>query len=157
MSRDRGARGVRALALRAALVLAALVLAGCTAEDPAPTGEARAVVMVGCPTPGRPSTAATANSTFTGSVSAVHCQRRTSRPKWVSTVIPGTPKALPRITLAVFRPIPGSVTRSSSRAGSTPSYRSTSAWPSPIRADVLLRKKPVGLISCSSSARSAAA
>jgi cytochrome c biogenesis protein CcmG, thiol:disulfide interchange protein DsbE len=59
VSRGRAARGVRALAL-----LAALVLAGCTAEDPAPppapTGEARAVVTVGCPTPGRQSTAATA-------------------------------------------------------------------------------------------------
>ena len=61
--------------------------------------------------------AATANSTLTGSVSLVHRQRRTSRPKCVSTVMPGTPKALPSTTLAVLRPKPGSVTSSSSRFG----------------------------------------
>ena len=46
-------------------------------------------------------------STLTGSSSAVQPQRRTSRPKWVSTVMPGTSKALPRMTLAVLRPMPG--------------------------------------------------
>ena len=69
----------------------------------------------------------TAVSIFTGSVSVVHAQRPTSRWKWVSTVSPGTSNALPRITLAVLRPMPGSVTRSTSRPGTCPSNRSTSA------------------------------
>ena len=47
---------------------------------------------------------------LTGSVSLGPPQRRTSRPKWVSTVMPGMSKALPRITLAVLRPIPGRLT-----------------------------------------------
>ncbi len=34
---------------------------------------------------------ATTASTFTGSSSSVHFQRRTRRPKCVSTVMPGTP------------------------------------------------------------------
>ena len=51
----------------------------------------------------------------TGSSDSVQPKRRASRPKCVSTVIPGMPKALPSTTLAVFRPTPGSVTRSSSR------------------------------------------
>ncbi len=38
-----------------------------------------------------------ARSTLTGSSSAVQCHRRTRRPKWVSTVIPGTSNALPKI------------------------------------------------------------
>ena len=46
-------------------------------------------------------------STLTGSSSAVQPNRRTSRPKWVSTVSPGTPNALPRTTFAVLRPDPG--------------------------------------------------
>ena len=46
-------------------------------------------------------------STLTGSVSSVQPNRRTSRPKWVSTVMPGTPNALPSTTLAVLRPTPG--------------------------------------------------
>ena len=56
--------------------------------------------------------APTACSTLTGSRSVVHAQRRTSRSKCVSTVMPGTPNALPSTTLAVLRPTPGSVTRS---------------------------------------------
>ena len=71
--------------------------------------------------------APTACSTLTGSVSSVQPKRRASRPKWVSTVMPGMPKALPSTTLAVLRPTPGSVTRSSRRGGTSPSYRSTSA------------------------------
>ena len=39
--------------------------------------------------------------------------------------MPGTPKALPSTTLAVLRPTPGSVTRSSSRPGTSPSNPST--------------------------------
>ena len=46
-------------------------------------------------------------STLTGSVSSVQPKRRASRPKWVSTVMPGMPKALPSTTLAVLRPTPG--------------------------------------------------
>ena len=60
----------------------------------------------------RRKSAPTAASTLTGSVSVVQPKRRTSRPKWVSTVMPGTPKALPSTTLAVLRPTPGSVTSS---------------------------------------------
>ena len=59
--------------------------------------------------------AATSASTFTGSTLVVQPNRRASRPKWVSTVMPGMPKALPSTTLAVFRPTPGRVTRSFSR------------------------------------------
>ena len=40
---------------------------------------------------------------------------------------PGTPKATPRTTLAVLRPTPGNVTRSSMRFGTSPPNRSTSA------------------------------
>ena len=53
-------------------------------------------------------------------------------------MIPGTPKALPRTTLAVLRPTPGSVTRSSSLPGTSPSNRSTSAAPRPISDDRLV-------------------
>jgi hypothetical protein len=69
--------------------------------------------------------------------------------------MPGTSKALPRITLAVLRPIPGSFTSSSSVRGSTPSCFSTTAAPSPISELALFRKKPVEWIISSSSARSA--
>jgi hypothetical protein len=62
--------------------------------------------------------------------------------KWVSTVSPGTPNALPRMTLAVLRPIPGSESRSAILPGTSPPYRSTNAWPSLISESVLLRKKP---------------
>ena len=76
---------------------------------------------------------ATSASTFTGSVLAVQPNLRASRPKWVSTVIPGMPKALPSTTFAVFRPTPGRVTRSFSRGGTSPRKRSHRACPSPIR------------------------
>ena len=61
------------------------------------------------------------------------------------------------MTLAVLRPMPGSVTSSSSVPRHSPPYRSTRAGPSPISESALLRKKPVGWIISSSSARSAAA
>ncbi len=96
-------------------------------------------------------------STFSGSVCSVQPKRRTSRPKWVSTVMPGTPKALPRTTLAVLRPTPGSVTRSSRRPGTSPSKRSRSAVERPSSDFALARKKPVGRISSSSRSGSAAA
>ena len=53
--------------------------------------------------------APTSCSALTGSVWVVQPKRRASRPKWVSTVMPGMPKALPSTTLAVLRPTPGSV------------------------------------------------
>ena len=53
----------------------------------------------------------------------VQPNRRASRPKCVSTVSPGTPKAFPSTTFAVLRPTPGSVTRSSSRGGTSPPNR----------------------------------
>src|SRR5699024_7676728 len=89
--------------------------------------------------PARGSSLATSRSTRTGSVASVHRHRCTSRMKWVSTVSPGTPNALPNTTLAVFLPKPGSVTRSSSRPGTSPSYLSTSAAPSPWILRALLR------------------
>ena len=76
---------------------------------------------------------------------------------WVSTVMPGTPNACPSTTFAVFRPNPGSVTNSARVPGTSPSNRSTSAWPSPISAVDLFRKNPVDLIISSSSARGAPA
>ncbi|RPK90681.1 hypothetical protein EES47_07935 [Streptomyces sp. ADI98-12] len=101
--------------------------------------------------------AATAASTFSGSVSSVHFQRRTSRPKWVSTVRPGTPKALPSTTKAVLRPTPGSETRSSSLPGTSPSNRSRRAAERPSSERALARKNPVGRMISSSSSGGAAA
>ena len=72
--------------------------------------------------------------------------------KWVSTVMPGTPNALPSTTLAVLRPTPASVTRSSSRPGTTPSYSSTMRVDRASSEFALARKNPVGrIISCSAS------
>ena len=76
---------------------------------------------------------ATLASTFSGSRLVVQPKRLASRPKCVSTVMPGMPKAFPSTTFAVFRPTPGRVTRSRSRGGTSPPNRSQSAWPSPIR------------------------
>ena len=76
----------------------------------------------------------------------------------VSTTTPSFfPKALPRTTFAVFRPTPGSVTRSSIVSGTRPPKRSTSAAAIPRTLFVLLRKKPVLRISSSKTAGSAAA
>ena len=83
---------------------------------------------------------------WSGSEAAVQPNRRANRLKWVSTVIPGIPKALPSTTFAVLRPTPGSVTRSLSRFGTWPSKRSTRAAPSLIKVSDLARKKPVGVI-----------
>ena len=94
---------------------------------------------------------------MTGSVSSVHFQRRTSRPKCVSTVMPGMPNALPSTTLAVLRPKPGSVTSSLSVCGTSPSKSLDQQRPELDQRVVLFRKKPVLWISSSSSARSAAA
>src|SRR5262245_11209392 len=69
----------------------------------------------------------------------------------------GTPNALPSTTLAVFRPTPGRVVRSSTVRGTSPPWRSTSALAIPDRARALARKNPVEWISRSSVARSALA
>src|SRR5215471_12584564 len=61
----------------------------------------------------------TSNSILTGSVCVVQPNRVASRAKWVSTVMPGTPNALPSTTFAVFLPTPGSVTRSFRRRGTS--------------------------------------
>ena len=89
----------------------------------------------------------TSCSTLTGSSSVVQPNRRDSRPKWVSTVMPGTPKALPRTTFAVLRPTPGQRDEvlEPCRAPRRRTARS-SAWPSVIRLLVFARKKPVGRI-----------
>ena len=77
-------------------------------------------------------------------------RRWATRATCVSTEIPGTPKALPRTTLAVLRPTPGSVTRSSRRPGTSPPKRSQSAWAMPRMLAVFARKNPVGRMSSSS-------
>ncbi len=76
---------------------------------------------------------ATSASTLVGSVLVVQPNLLDSRPKCVSTVMPGIPKAFPSTTFAVFRPTPGRVTRSRSRGGTSPPNLSQSACPSPIR------------------------
>src|SRR2546421_583322 len=89
-------------------------------------------------------------SALTGSVCVVRPSRRLSRPTWVSTGRPGRPRPTLRMTLAVLRPTPGSVVRSSTVDGTTPPKRSTSAVAMPFKLRDLLRKKPVGRISSSS-------
>ena len=101
--------------------------------------------------------APTSCSAFTGSVWVVQPNRRASRPKWVSTVMPGRPKALPRTTFAVLRPTPGRSTRSLRRGGTSPPCRSTSAALSLSSESVLARKKPSGPMIFSRWSRSAAA
>lgn len=101
--------------------------------------------------------AATSCSIFTGSVDVVHPNRVASRWKWVSMVSPGTPNPSPSTTFAVLRPTPGSETSSAIVPGTSPPNRSTSPWPSPISEVALFRKKPVGRMISSSSARFALA
>src|SRR5450759_4964957 len=83
--------------------------------------------------------------------------RLVSRVTWVSTANPGTPNPTPRITFAVLRPMPGSLTNSSSVAGTTPPNSSIRLRLVSMIRRVFSRKKPVGLISCSTAAGSAAA
>src|SRR5262249_25093299 len=66
-----------------------------------------------------------ANSIFTGSVWSVRPRRRDNRATWVSTGRPGSLNHTLRTTLAVLRPTPGSVTRSSRALGTSPPNRST--------------------------------
>ena len=96
-------------------------------------------------------------STLTGSVSSVRPSRLDRRCTWVSTGRPGRSNATLRSTLAVLRPTPGNVTRSSIREGTTPSNRSTTAVAMPMRLRVLARKNPVDRISASTSSTGAAA
>src|SRR5262249_46135177 len=75
----------------------------------------------------------------------------------VSTKMAGCPNAVPRTTLAVLRPIPGSATRASMLSGTSLPCSSAMAWATRWMARVFWRKKPVGLIIASTPAESAAA
>src|SRR5207245_1141191 len=77
---------------------------------------------------------------------------RVSRLTWVSTANPGMPKATPSTTLAVLRPTPGNVTRSSIRGGTSPWKRSIRAALAAMIVLALTWKNPVGLIIASTSA-----
>ncbi len=101
--------------------------------------------------------APTACSALTGSVSLVQPKRRASRPKWVSTVMPGMPKALPSTTLAVLRPTPGSLTRSSRRGGTSPPWSLDQRCAELEQRLGLGAEEPSGRMICSSLSRSAAA
>src|SRR5713101_3734095 len=68
----------------------------------------------------------TCRSILTGSRDDTSFSRLVRRMTWVSTANPGWLKPAPRITLAVFRPMPGILSRSSIVAGTTPSNSSTS-------------------------------
>ena len=83
-------------------------------------GRARSACATAGSSPGAGTAPRSRPRPCTGSSSWVQPSRRASRPKWVSTVMPGTPKALPSTTFAVLRPTPGSVTRSRSRLGTSP-------------------------------------
>ena len=97
-------------------------------------------------------TAFSSCSTLTGSLSSVRPNRLLSRRTCVSTGSPGRSKATLRTTLAVFRPTPGTVTKSSSLVGTSPPNRCSSAAAIPMRLRALARKKPVEwMISSSSS------
>src|SRR5438874_8641276 len=97
----------------------------------------------------------TSASILTGSVLLVRPSRRVSRVTWVSTANPGMPKATPSTTLAVFRPTPGRVTRSSILGGTSPWNRSTRAALAAMMVFALVRKNPVGLIRASTARGSA--
>src|ERR1035437_6491572 len=99
----------------------------------------------------------TSASILTGSFCRVRPSLALRRVTWVSTASPGKPKATPRTTLAVLRPTPGSVTRSSISGGTWSSKRSTKALQQPMIDFVLARKNPVGWIMVSSSAGSGSA
>src|SRR6059058_2449805 len=94
----------------------------------------------------------TSASIFTGSVLLVRTSRLVSRLTWVSTANPGMPKATPSTTLAVLRPTPGNVTRSSIRGGTSPWKRSIRAALAAMIVLALTWKNPVGLIIASTSA-----
>ena len=99
----------------------------------------------------------TSVSISTGSVDEVSFNLPVSRVTWVSTAKPGFPKATPSTTLAVLRPTPRRVTRSSIRSGTRPPKRATTSSLMAMMARALAWKKPVLRISSSSSAGSASA
>ena len=97
-------------------------------------------------------------STLTGSWLEVSSSRRESRPTWVSTTTPSLrEKNVPRTTLAVLRPTPGSSTSSSIVSGTSPPWCSSRYAAAPWIDLALLRKNPVAWMAASTSARSAAA
>src|SRR5262245_13234042 len=69
----------------------------------------------------------------------------------------GTPKQLPRMTLAVFRPMPGNCTSSSRVCGTSPANSSTTRGADAWMLFGLARKKPVDWMSVSSARGSASA
>ena len=81
-------------------------------------------------------------SIFTGSFSLVSLSRCDSRVTCVSTGRPGSPNQTERTTLPVLRPTPGSVTKSASSVGISPSKRASTACAIPMRFFVFERKKP---------------
>src|SRR6185437_15855263 len=91
-------------------------------------------------------------SIFTGSVAVVRPSRPETRATCVSTTIPSlTSNALPRTTLAVLRPTPGSCVSSCMVHGTCPPCSSTSARAMPTRCRALLWKKLHVSMSCSTS------
>ena len=93
--------------------------------------------------------APTACSALTGSVWAVQPKRRASRPKCVSTVMPGMPKALPRTTLAVLRPTPGRVDEVVEPGRNLAAVALDERGTELEQGSVLARKKPSGPMICS--------
>ena len=81
-------------------------------------------------------------SILSGLVLRVSLKRLARRLQWVSTIIPGKPKACPSITFAVFRPTPANVTNSSIVAGIWPWNFSTS-WRAQVVSDfAFARNRP---------------
>ncbi len=78
-----------------------------------------------------------------------------ARPTWVSTGRPGRPMATLRTTLAVLRPTPGRLVRSSIDDGTSPPKRSVTPWAIPTRFLAFERKKPVDRIRSSRSSMDA--
>ena len=81
------------------------------------------------PVLGREQCGGVQSSTLSGSVSVVQPNRRTSRPKWVSTVMPGIPKRVAEHHIGGLPADAGSVTRSFIRFGTSPSKRSVNSGP----------------------------
>src|SRR6185369_16854419 len=91
-------------------------------------------------------------SIFSGAFSFEKPSRSDNRATCVSTTTPTLmPNAFPKTTLAVFLPTPPSSVSCSMVRGTSPPWRSTSARQQDWMLLTLLRKKPVDLISCSSS------
>ena len=115
-------------------------------------GRAGSAAGSACPARAAGTMASTTRSTFTGSVSWVMPRRFTRRPTWVSTGNPGRSRATERTTLAVLRPTPGSVTRSSMRAGHLAAVARRRARAAIPMSDFdFWRKNPVDWMSASSS------